>query len=307
MRPDPVKVVAINKMPAPTSVPEVRRFLGMCNYLSRFIPKLSQVSEETECEETDYHSMRCQYEGSWCHPIARGTPYHVSFQVTHQSRKKTTWHWNLSALQLFLHARSFTIISMGSIRSWRQTTKPLEVIAKKSILAAPRRLQRMLLQLQQYDLEITYRPGKQQWIADILSRLPVESPIRDKFGRQEIFHTNHGELESQEFSTVDETDYVRVKDERIEEVRQAAQEDVEQELLRKVIVDGWPPSIRDTPVGVRCYWNFRDTLTVSDGVIYKGDQIVVLWYLHAANTYWITGNHGMNRKTRMTNRTRGTH
>ena len=45
VRPDPVKVMAIDQMPAPTSAPEVRRFLGMCNYLSRFIPKLSQVSE----------------------------------------------------------------------------------------------------------------------------------------------------------------------------------------------------------------------------------------------------------------------
>ena len=57
----------------------------------------------------------------------------------------------------------------------------------------------------------------------------------DKFCRQEIFHTNHGELEVQEFSA--ETDYVHVKDERIEEVRQAAKEDKEQELLRQVIVD----------------------------------------------------------------------
>ena len=63
--------------------------------------------------------------------------------------------------------------------------KPLEVITKKSILAAPRRLQRMLLQLQRYDLEIIYRPGKQQWIADILSRFPVESPFTDKFCRHQ--------------------------------------------------------------------------------------------------------------------------
>eukprot|EP00731_Ephydatia_muelleri_P019632 Em0012g457a len=153
--------------------------------------------------------------------------------------------------------------------------KPLEVITKKSILAAPRRLQRMLLQLQRYDLEIIYRPGKQQWIADILSRLPVESPCTENFCRQEIFHTKHGELEAQEFSTVDETDYVHVKDEKIEEVRQAAKVDEEQKLLRQVIVDGWPPSIREVPIGIRCYWNFRDTLTVSDGVIYKGDQIAV--------------------------------
>ena len=51
--------------------------------------------------------------------------------------------------------------------------KPLEVIAKKSILSAPRRLQRMLLQLQRYNLEILYLPGEQQVVADALSRAPV--------------------------------------------------------------------------------------------------------------------------------------
>ena len=126
---------------------------------------------------------------------------------------------------------------------------------------------------------VTIWAGKQQWIADILSRFPVESPFTDKFCSQEIFHTNQGGLEAQEFNMVDETDYVHVKDERIEEVRQAAKEDEEPELLRQVIVDSWPPRIRNIPAGVRSYWNFRDTLTVSDGVIYmymyKGDQIVV--------------------------------
>ena len=51
--------------------------------------------------------------------------------------------------------------------------KPLEVIPKKSILAAPISLQRMLLALQRYDIEVVYRPGEQQVIADVLSRLPT--------------------------------------------------------------------------------------------------------------------------------------
>ena len=78
-----------------------------------------------------------------------------------------------------------------------------------------------------------------------------------------FFTPIRGGMEAQEFNMVDDTDYVHVKDERIEEVRHAAREDEEQELLRVVIADDWPPRIRDIPAGVRCYWNFRDTLTVS--------------------------------------------
>ena len=45
VKPDPAKVTAIKEMAEPTSAQEVRRFLGMANYLSRFLPSLSQISE----------------------------------------------------------------------------------------------------------------------------------------------------------------------------------------------------------------------------------------------------------------------
>lgn len=48
--------------------------------------------------------------------------------------------------------------------------RPLEQIFKKPLLAAPMRLQRMLLNLQWYDLIVHYRPGKEMTAPDALSR-----------------------------------------------------------------------------------------------------------------------------------------
>ena len=48
--------------------------------------------------------------------------------------------------------------------------KPLEAIITKPISRAPARLQRMLPQIQKYDIAITYSPGKQMAVADTLSR-----------------------------------------------------------------------------------------------------------------------------------------
>ena len=42
VRPDPSKVAAIHEMEDPTNVAELRRWLGMVNYLGRFLPDLSQ-------------------------------------------------------------------------------------------------------------------------------------------------------------------------------------------------------------------------------------------------------------------------
>ena len=54
--------------------------------------------------------------------------------------------------------------------------KPLEYIFRKPLTAAPPRLQRMLLNLQKYDLDVIYnlKPIKSLFIADTLSRAPVK-------------------------------------------------------------------------------------------------------------------------------------
>ena len=44
LRPDPKKVDIIVKMPPPQNKTELASFLGMCNYLSAYIPRLSDVT-----------------------------------------------------------------------------------------------------------------------------------------------------------------------------------------------------------------------------------------------------------------------
>lgn len=52
--------------------------------------------------------------------------------------------------------------------------KPLEAILKKPLVAAAPRLQRMILQLQRYDITIIHRLGKHIPVADTLSRMSIE-------------------------------------------------------------------------------------------------------------------------------------
>ena len=45
IHPDPEKLEAIQKMPTPKSVSDVRRFLGMANQLGKFLPSLAEISK----------------------------------------------------------------------------------------------------------------------------------------------------------------------------------------------------------------------------------------------------------------------
>lgn len=61
--------------------------------------------------------------------------------------------------------------------------KPLETILRKPLGTAPSRLQRMLLQLQRYNLNVIYTPGKELQIADTHSR----AMTHEQQGQYDIF------------------------------------------------------------------------------------------------------------------------
>ena len=43
IRPSPAKVAAVKELPAPLNISELRRTMGMINYLGRFLPDLSTI------------------------------------------------------------------------------------------------------------------------------------------------------------------------------------------------------------------------------------------------------------------------
>ena len=135
--------------------------------------------------------------------------------------------------------------------------KPLESIHKKPLLPAPMRLQRMLLKLQWYDLTITYRKGKDMQLADTLSRAYCQS-----LGG-----------ENNEFEYVCALSHVSVTSEKKSQIQTSTASEMRQ--LHNTILTGWPEHRREAPVAVNPYWDSRDQLSVSEGIIFKGIRVVV--------------------------------
>ena len=58
-------------------------------------------------------------------------------------------------------------------------------------------------------------------------------------------------------------------------VQQAAEADGETVLLKAVIQTGWPDTKEQVPLSIQSYFHFRDELSVQDGLVLKGERLVL--------------------------------
>ena len=66
LTPDPRKVHAVEGMPSSADKPALLRFLGMVNYMSKFIPNLADLTQplrELLHKEVEWHLRDCN---EWC-------------------------------------------------------------------------------------------------------------------------------------------------------------------------------------------------------------------------------------------------
>ena len=153
--------------------------------------------------------------------------------------------------------------------------KPLEAIFKKSLLSTPKRLQCMLLRLQRYEFEVSYKKGPSLLMADPLSRLYLslkEAP-EDQENVMAVSETKlPTEIEAEQVNILQ---YLPVKDETLCQIQNLTQEDAILKTLAGVIKQGWPESKPHLPPDVQDYFPFKEELTLQNGVIFKGDRVVI--------------------------------
>ncbi|UYV69487.1 K02A2.6-like [Cordylochernes scorpioides] len=126
---------------------DLERFLGMITYLGRFIPNLSTLT----------------------------------VVLRNLLKKDVPWNWNASKdglgavlLQEYKPIAFASKAMNQTERNYAQIEKealamPLETIFKKPLYQTTARIQRFMLRLQKFDIEIKYKPGKEFVIADCLS------------------------------------------------------------------------------------------------------------------------------------------
>ena len=214
--PDPEKLAAITKWPVPTSVREVRRFLGFTNYFRRFIQNYSMMSRPLELltgkyakfvwsadHQEAFEKLRAALLEA---PVLGVADMSKSFRVVTdasdqaigavllQADEEGEWH-PIAYLSRRLRPEECnytamereTLAAVHALRSWKHYLyKPFQLVTDnqgvtylKSKPGLSKREARWVEFLADFEVDIIHCPGKQN-VADALSRVdeaPRESSV----------------------------------------------------------------------------------------------------------------------------------
>ena len=254
MHPDPKKVQGITEMTVPMDKQQLQSFLGMVNYMGTFIPNLSHHTELLramlkkdnvfhweEQQTQSFQQVKTLIAKANTTPLRyydRNLPVTVQVDASLrglgacliQQHKGKDQPIAFASKSLFACQHFSTYLLRRSFVA-ESNHKPLEMIAMKNLANAPLRLQRMLLELQRYDVTIKYRPGKETQLADALSHCPARA--------------------SQEIKLDMRVDYIAFTKPWIEKLKDSTQRDPILVTVYQLTQQGWPHQRRHVPRLVR--------------------------------------------------------
>jgi hypothetical protein len=110
--------------------------------------------------------------------------------------------------------------------------KSLESIFSKPLVKAPKRIQRILMQLQNYNVRVSYVKRKSLHLADALSREYINDQP----------HPYERSIEK-----VNSLMFIRMSDQRVTSIAGATLTDPQIQQLAEIIFSGWPNTLINQP------------------------------------------------------------
>ena len=149
--------------------------------------------------------------------------------------------WGMEKFHFYLYGKEFLL---------QMDQKPLTSIFKKHLVDVSPRVWRITI------------PGKDNAIADTLSRV---SPTPVNLIKSEI------ELPIHQVNIIKAT----MEEEDVHELQQETASDPELQAMAKAISNGWPTLRKQAHPILHDYWNYRDELSIDNGILTKNQKIII--------------------------------
>ena len=298
LSPDPKKIAAVKRMELPQDVEMMRSFLGLVNYLNRFSPHLAELSEplrqicrqNVEFELTEsvhvafsltkeeisknitlpYFNPKCattlQTDASKkglgavllqnSKPVMFASRALTGSERNYQNleRECLATIWGMEKFHYFLYGKEFTL---------ETDQKPLVSIYRKHMVEISPRIQRLVVRSFPYQpFDVQYRKGMEIPLADALSRV-TPTPVEEDGIQLPIVAVNLI------------TSNLPVSSTEIELIHEETSKDPTLTLLRHYIHMGWPNDHRMLPQELHTFWNYREDLSMENGLITKGARLLI--------------------------------
>ena len=291
IRPDPEKIETITKTKPPENAQEVRSFLGMTQYVARFIENYSAISEPLRnltkkdslfvwgdhekkafdtlksCLIKATNPMRYFNMNQKSELIVDGSPLGCAAILTQHGRpicyasramtdaEKKYSQIEREMLAIVFGVEHFHLYLFGSNFTIVTDHKPLLGIVK-SLKPTTARIERLRLRLMPYNFDLIYKPGRDEKNpADYLSRHPHITPNRNNVSEEYIAFVTSNSM----------PDGIRCEDIKIE-----IQKDKQMlALMHAILTNDWSDII------VSKYKRFKDELSVYNGLILRGERLIV--------------------------------
>ena len=158
-------------------------------------------------------------------------------------------------LAIIFACQHFSTYLLGRSFIAESNHKLLEMITMKNLANVPPHLQRMLLEIQRYNITIKCQPGAQMQLANALSHCLARASLEIKLDMR--------------------VDYIAFTKPWIEKLKDSVQRDSILGAVYQLTQKGWPHQQRHVPRVAWRYWAFRDELSTDDGLLLKGPRLMI--------------------------------
>ena len=126
-----------------------------------------------------------------------------------------------------------------------------------------------MMKLYHYDLTIVYKKGSEMLLADTLSRQHVQGVASNP-------EENYPSKSEAEFSNnLEEINQLLASESTTTELHGENEKDGDLQKLKSYIQAGWLEKQKSIPSNLAPYYHIRDELATQDGLLFRGDRLII--------------------------------
>lgn len=305
VRPDPEKVRAIRELSPPHNVQELKRVLGMFNYLGKYIPNLSTEGRPL------YELLRSTAIWTWAYPqeaafqrikdILSTSPvlsfYSVSLPTAVSADASS---YGIGGVLLQLHDGNWKPVAYCS-RSLSEAETRYAQIEKECLAGvwACEKFEKYLIGLEHFKLVTDHKPLVPLMNKKDLDNVPlrcqrllmrlmrfkltaeyapgktllvVDALSRSLLSYKENDLNTHSDVGCY-IAAVAEG--LPASPPKLEAIQAATMADNNLQIVRKYIQSGWPDYVDNIPVAVRQFFPFKNELSEHNGILTRGSRMLI--------------------------------